>query len=622
MTREIRQNLIFVSLWILITILLAALIQTALQKRFRAPENIVDIVSVRLSENEQTEGEAVSLPLRKQYNNEEAGSRSIVRLSFSLQSLPDDGLFMFISRYQENVLIDLNGSLIFQSTDFGHWKGPLSNNSAYLRLPTNHLRVGENELKLTLSYETFRLLALSDVVIAPRDTLYPYYASFVFMQTTLKPVMLGAQIFLALLSLVAFILRTKDALYAWLSGLLFYACGVSAGLFADFWPYAAQLSVWFIVMAPIGGIFMTGFSLSFAEIQRPGFLKYTLVIIPLPIFALVFSGTASFREVAFAFSIPLTLILYCLSAAIILFAVVRKPTFEGIVFLCGLCLLTFGVLRDFANGYGENASGFMLSQFSRTLAFIGVAVFIVRRQAKIAKALDLAADTLRKRLAQKEEELREQYAREERLLKEQAVSEERRRLTADLHDGVAGHLATIVALADLEASDKPNEQDEVIGDMRSSARNALIDLRLVLDALSVPEPDLRLALASFRDRCVEPIERMGVSVEWSMAALPDTHGLTRSDVLHIVRILQEALTNAVRHGAPACISIEARGFGPDSVEIHVENRGGIWKENPNRSAGLGVQNMRARAQALKGSLDILARPDGAILRLIFPVRKT
>ena len=155
--------------------------------------------------------------------------------------------------------------------------------------------------------------------------------------------------------------------------------------------------------------------------------------------------------------------------------------------------------------------------------------------------------------------------------------------------------------------------------MRSSARNALGDLRLVLDALSVEEPDLRLALASFRDRCIDPIERMGIEVDWSIIKLPDTYGMTRADILHVLRVMQEALTNAVRHGEPEKIRIHAMPAGPNSVEICIENSGGRRMDNPNTPSGRGLQNMRTRARALKGNLGIFVRPDGAEIRLTFPV---
>ena len=106
--------------------------------------------------------------------------------------------------------------------------------------------------------------------------------------------------------------------------------------------------------------------------------------------------------------------------------------------------------------------------------------------------LDHANETLNIRLAEREAELAT-FHRLERAKTVSTVREhERQRLTHDLHDGLSGHLASIIALSE-RAGDKPIEQ---------AAREALNDLRLVIYSLDLGDRELPLALANFRERLV------------------------------------------------------------------------------------------------------------------------
>src|SRR5690606_28860187 len=160
-----------------------------------------------------------------------------------------------------------------------------------------------------------------------------------------------------------------------------------------------------------------------------------------------------------------------------------------------------------------------------------------------------ANETQRQRLLEQEAELTRLHAEAQERTAQFTLDEERRRLMRDLHDGVSGHLVSIIALS---------ERREVHpGDIEAAARAALEDLRLVIDSLDLEDGDLRLALAGFRERLTPQLRRLGVGLVWSMEALPEVGGVAPTYALTILRILQEAITNALKHGPAG--RIEVRG---------------------------------------------------------------
>ena len=171
-------------------------------------------------------------------------------------------------------------------------------------------------------------------------------------------------------------------------------------------------------------------------------------------------------------------------------------------------------------------------------------------------------------------------------------------------------MTTIVALAD--------RPEKLSDEIKQSARNALVDLRLVIDTMTVSSGSLRYYLGLFRDRCINPLETLGISVFWSMTRLPEIDNVPQEKALNIMRILQESVNNAIKHGNPAEISITGEPDGVEGFRIEITNRGGKATGFAD-GGGMGLANMRKRAHALGGSLDYALTETGASVVLTVPV---
>jgi signal transduction histidine kinase len=286
---------------------------------------------------------------------------------------------------------------------------------------------------------------------------------------------------------------------------------------------------------------------------------------------------------------------------------VRRGNVDARVMIAPCALLTWFAFRDAYVGATLPLHTFdLLLPYARPLFLAGLTVVLMRRMGASLDQLDRANETLNTKLAEREAELallaRQEQEKAGHLIREH----ERLRLTHDLHDGISGHLASIIALSE-RAGDKPIEQ---------AAREALNDLRLVIYSLDLDDRELPLALANFRERLIPQLQRLNVALDWSIADLPEISGVTPSNALSILRILQEAITNAIKHGPARRISIHAACAPDGMAAISVKNDGQPFVDG---NRGYGISNMRRRAQQLHGELKIEGVDHGVKVTLLFPV---
>jgi signal transduction histidine kinase len=250
----------------------------------------------------------------------------------------------------------------------------------------------------------------------------------------------------------------------------------------------------------------------------------------------------------------------------------------------------------------------MITPYVRPFFLVAVMAVLMRRLALSLDHLDRANENLNRRLAEREAELAELHREEGLEAARQIRDQERQRLTHDLHDGISGHLVSIIAMSERAGGDvKPIEQ---------TARQALDDLRLVIYSLDLGDRELPLALANYRERLIPQLRRIGVELVWSTANLPEVSGVTPGNALTILRILQEAITNALKHGPARQIAIRGAAAANGMVAITVENDGRPFVAG---NAGFGLPNMRRRARALQGDVEVMSTNGGVVLTLLLPL---
>ena len=142
-------------------------------------------------------------------------------------------------------------------------------------------------------------------------------------------------------------------------------------------------------------------------------------------------------------------------------------------------------------------------------------------------------------------------------------------------------------------------------------------MRLVIHSLDLRDTDLSLALAGFRERLAPQLRRLGVELIWSMDQLPEVYGVTPGNALSVLRILQEAVTNALKHGRAREIAIKGSPGLDKTAIVTVTNDG---RPSPSSGQGHGLANMQRRAKQLGGDVSLTKAECGAELVLSLPLR--
>jgi signal transduction histidine kinase len=198
----------------------------------------------------------------------------------------------------------------------------------------------------------------------------------------------------------------------------------------------------------------------------------------------------------------------------------------------------------------------------------------------------------------------------------QAVAAERAAIARELHDVVAHYMSVMVVQAGaaraVSASD-PAATAEALRQIEASGRTGLTEMRRLLEVLKAEEDGNGRAPQPGLARLSELLDAMRVSglpvegvVEGSPRPLPPGVDLSA------YRIVQEALTNALRHAGGGSARVVVR-YEPDAVELEVADDGPGPPEDPEASGGHGLIGMRERVLLFGGELEAGPRPGGGFL---------
>jgi len=209
---------------------------------------------------------------------------------------------------------------------------------------------------------------------------------------------------------------------------------------------------------------------------------------------------------------------------------------------------------------------------------------------------------------------REEVATRERELVEYryVVEQERNRIARDMHDVVAHSLAVVIAQADgarFAARTDPAAATVGLGTIAGVARGALGDVRLLLAELRHAESDSPQPVLDDLGELLEQVRAAGLDVQFTESGTPQPLGT--GNQIAVYRIVQEGLTNALRHGdVEAPVQLE---FAWDETGVDVTLANEMRADVPppeSHAFRHGIPGMRERAQLAGGSLFAEAGDDG------------
>jgi signal transduction histidine kinase len=304
---------------------------------------------------------------------------------------------------------------------------------------------------------------------------------------------------------------------------------------------------------------------------------------PVPVFVsgLVVAAATGWWAMQVVWSPALVISLYTVAAL----RPRRDAIIAGLAVCAGAVVATIHVLDPW---YG--ATAFLVTV---AVAATGLGLYINTRRVLL--------DQLRERATRLELERDQQAAL--------AAASERARIAREMHDIVAHHLTVMVALADGAAAQaicSPEQAAEAMRDVSATGRSALADTRRLLGVLRDDSVGARAPLPSLEsvDQLVERVRAAGLPVQYETEGeRPD---LAPAVALTLFRIVQEALTNTMKHGGDGVRATVRIRYAPDAVRIQIDDDGQGSVDGTFPGAGRGLAGMRERVSVFGG--DVAAGP--------------
>jgi len=196
----------------------------------------------------------------------------------------------------------------------------------------------------------------------------------------------------------------------------------------------------------------------------------------------------------------------------------------------------------------------------------------------------------------------------------EAVIEERRRIAREMHDVVAHNVSVMVVQAGAARriiESKPDQARDALSSIETTGRQALAEMRRLTGVLrrkeesyKTPQPGL-----GYLEKLIEQTREAGLPVEVTVEGQP--YDLPQGADLSAFRIVQEALTNSLKHAGPSQASVCIK-YSPNKLELRVTDNGhGAAERLSNGSAaGHGLVGMRERVAMFGGDLKSGPLPGG------------
>jgi signal transduction histidine kinase len=190
-----------------------------------------------------------------------------------------------------------------------------------------------------------------------------------------------------------------------------------------------------------------------------------------------------------------------------------------------------------------------------------------------------------------------------------ATANERARIARDMHDVVAHNLSVMVALCDgaaYQVHESPERVTAALDQAAKTGRQALAEMRQLLGVLRdppstpslTPQPGIRQV-----GELVDQIRAAGIPATYTLTG--KLQGAQPGMELAIYRIVQEALTNTLKHAGPGASVSVSLSCGDDRIDVEVRDTG-VMPHRPSAD-GAGLRGMRERAAVYQGTLQ--AGPD-------------
>jgi signal transduction histidine kinase len=526
----------------------------------------------------------------------------------TLNTMNIDRPYLYVPFYQTNLKIFANGVLAYDSEIDGKWRNATHLENVFVNLPK------EKKIIITASINGNMTpsQSVSNFFVGPASKLKVFKTANEFYYYDLRTAFLGAQLCIIAMLLMASIpagsikpIITPLILLAFLCSVGLSSQANSFSTIQSFYPYLLSFT-------PLFALALLDFHSTIEKKKIELSKAYLATVIFCTCIILLSKTTNLFQIQLWNMSIipPLmiSVLIFTMTKSAIMFF--KNGGTANALYLIVTFFALAAIIHDIAFLFGFSNNGIIISNIGTAFFFFMVATFYLVRLSTEKIELASHQSILENALRGLEDDLRKNFEENQILIREKVANQELSRINSELHDGIMTNISMIQALSE-KASASRNLSINLL------SKSIISEIRVLLMLRESKNTTLLMALSEIKRQLVDPAELMGVRFVWETKGLLYGPHLSRELILDIVRIIQEALQNALFRANSKFIIFKGELDIDGSIKLYLENREGkSFKKNSEK--GFGIKNMFVRANKNNIELSLDGTSDGAILILRIP----
>jgi signal transduction histidine kinase len=564
--------------------------------------------------------ETTTLPYQWDRHNKGLSGTATFELHFDLADAPQVPFGLYIPRMGNAYEVWVNGTLLETSGNLLLPNGAdFAKVPRHIVVPPGILHGNSNVLLIYVRADVQRRGGLAPVTVGPEPEIYRLYQPAFLAREVGVLIVVVVSLLIGFMAMALWLTQVdttvpgrghRDPLYltSAIAELSWAMC--AADILIENpplpWPW------WGMFNVSAATIWTMGMTLFCIEVA--GWSKFPATRLLRRWFALELLGLLPALILAFDYGRPegLTALYTASTVASAVFVCVfvakaaRGATLAHRVVALALLINTLAALRDlYVFRYGGAYGGIFLLHYSSVFFGLSLALVVLFRfHTASFQSRDLTAN-LALRISQKEQELTHTYQQLDQFARQQERGAERTRILQDMHDGVGAHIST--AIRQLQSGQ--TNDNEVLQTLHES----LDQLKLSIDAMTMPAGDVTALLANLRYRLEPRFKASDIELQWDVALLDPLPRLDDKGMRNLQFLVYGAIANVLQHAGASMLRIDAQGTEQGIRLRIVDNGCGFDTRVPMRK---GLLSMDERAKAIGATMAVRSAPGSTTVEIL------
>lgn len=527
---------------------------------------------------------------------------------------------LLVPNYDGSLTLWLDGMLIKQPTQFE------ALGSSVVRLLSFVVAIDHDVLKKaqTLSFmihdqsdfNTASFLSLSEIYIGEHDD----FLSVVHRKKIFEEVFRPAVIFNLGITIIVLFGLMLSGMLGWeiapLLAVILFMIFISLGGLVFIWPEISLAHRYAYFFSPLGVAAMNAYVSNhvYQGIQLRDRLIICLAVIVTALglanylLDVIHLTTTAYNVIV---SVPILLIGMSAVAIRAAFMARKRTVFELAIISTILFVWLFSFTHDALGRLGVIDISVPVTNISMLLLFFTLGYIFAYKVIEARNAMAVVNAKMRLALKEQSRQLEAEFVSASKLRERDIVARNYERIYNDLHDGVLTYLFSIKTMG---ASLVGKEA----GKVSTLAQFCLNEIRVILSSGVTGKTPLILTLSNLRHNIFDSLPDIGVQANWDTTALLDLPPTDLRFNIEIVRVLQEAVHNAVERADCSSLSVVATLRKDKMICFKIVNEGGVTFHEGTKK-GFGLKSMSSRIQRLRGHFAIIPATGGAELTFEIPM---